>query len=114
MQNTGGPPVPLLCSLRARVSCGQNLGMLKTLLAIVTVILTANNSIHAADNDQTKIPADEQSAGKALKDSPRHGEWVDVPLQGSDAKIHTWVVYPESKEKAPVVLVIHEIFGLTD
>jgi carboxymethylenebutenolidase len=49
-----------------------------------------------------------------LKDSPRHGEWVDVPLKDSETKIHAWVVYPERKEKAPVVIVIHEIFGMTD
>ena len=31
-----------------------------------------------------------------------------------DVKIKTWVVYPEVKDKAPVVIVIHEIFGMTD
>ena len=88
--------------------------MLNTLLAIVTIIFIANAPLLAADNDTPKIPDDEQSAAKAIKDSPRHGEWVDVPLADGSAKIHTWVVYPESKEKAPVVLVIHEIFGMTD
>jgi len=29
-------------------------------------------------------------------------------------KVVTWVVYPEKKEKAGVVIVIHEIFGLSD
>ena len=28
--------------------------------------------------------------------------------------MRTWVVYPERKDKAPVVIVIHEIFGLSD
>src|SRR5207247_4740271 len=55
-----------------------------------------------------------ETASDALDKSPRHGEWVDVPLAGGDAKLHTWVVYPERKDKAPVVLVIHEIFGMTD
>jgi carboxymethylenebutenolidase len=54
------------------------------------------------------------TAQQQLKNSPRHGEWVDVPMPGSDVKIRTWVVYPETKDKAPVVLVIHEIFGLSD
>ncbi len=54
------------------------------------------------------------AAAKALSASPRHGEWVDVPIAGSDVKLHTWVVYPERHDKAPVVLVIHEIFGMTD
>ena len=47
-----------------------------------------------------------------LEKSPRHGEWVDV--KHGDRTVHTFVVYPEVKDKAPVVLVIHEIFGLTD
>jgi carboxymethylenebutenolidase len=69
-----------------------------------------------------KLPADAAGAPEALKNSPRHGEWVDitVPASGGDgdggqaSKLHTWVVYPERKDNAPVVLVIHEIFGLSD
>jgi carboxymethylenebutenolidase len=49
-----------------------------------------------------------------LNSSPRHGEWVDVPVPGSTEKLRTWVVYPERKDKAPVVVVICEIYGLTD
>ena len=47
-----------------------------------------------------------------LEKSPRHHEWVD--LKHGDRTVKTFVVYPEVKTKAPVVLVIHEIFGLTD
>lgn len=47
-----------------------------------------------------------------LNNSPRHREWVD--LKSGDRTLKAFVVYPERKEKAPVVLVIHEIFGLTD
>ena len=57
---------------------------------------------------------DDGVAAKALAASPRHGEWVDVPLAGTDVKLHTWVVYPERPDKAPVVIVVHEIFGMTD
>ncbi len=46
--------------------------------------------------------------------SPRHGEWADIAIPGSDVKLHTWVVYPERADKAPVVIIIHEIFGMTD
>lgn len=60
------------------------------------------------------IPAAQEGAPDALAKSPRHGEYVDIALEGSAAPLKTWVVYPERKEKAPVVLVIHEIFGLTD
>jgi len=47
-----------------------------------------------------------------LNSSPRHGEWVDIKAGGRTIK--AFVVYPERKEKTPAVLVIHEIFGLTD
>src|SRR5438046_8745739 len=47
-----------------------------------------------------------------LNSSPRHGEWVDIKSGARTLK--AFVVYPERKDKAPVVIVIHEIFGLTD
>src|ERR1700716_4412833 len=47
-----------------------------------------------------------------LNNSPRHAEWVDI--KSGDRTIKAFVVYPESKNKTPVVLVISEIFGLTD
>jgi carboxymethylenebutenolidase len=60
------------------------------------------------------LPSDEEHAKLALKHSPRHGEYVDVKMPKSKTLINTWVVYPERKDKAPAVLVIHEIFGLSD
>ncbi|MBV9758973.1 MAG: dienelactone hydrolase family protein [Acidobacteriaceae bacterium] len=51
-------------------------------------------------------------ARQELEKSPRHREWVKVKHDGRETA--ALVVYPESKDKAPVVLVIHEIFGLTD
>ncbi|MGB7282352.1 MAG: dienelactone hydrolase family protein [Candidatus Acidiferrum sp.] len=47
-----------------------------------------------------------------LAKSPRHQEWVTVKHDGR--AVETFVVYPESKDKTPVVLIIHEIFGMTD
>ncbi len=47
-----------------------------------------------------------------LNASPRHQEWVEV--KNGDKTIHTWVVYPESAEPAPVVILIHENKGLND
>lgn len=51
-------------------------------------------------------------ARQALEKSPRHREWISVKHDGRN--LQTFVVYPESKNKTPVVLIIHEIFGLTD
>ncbi|HUP53040.1 MAG TPA: dienelactone hydrolase family protein [Longimicrobiales bacterium] len=59
-------------------------------------------------------PASEAGALAQLNVSPRHGEWVDVPLPGSDVPIRSWVVHPARADDAPVVIVIMEIFGLTD
>jgi carboxymethylenebutenolidase len=51
-------------------------------------------------------------AKERLDKSPRHGEWVQV--KSGDKIVHLFVVYPEVKQKAPVVVVIHENQGLTD
>jgi carboxymethylenebutenolidase len=47
-----------------------------------------------------------------LEKSPRHGEWVKVK-QGK-REVQSFLVFPEVKEKATAVVVIHEIFGMTD
>lgn len=60
------------------------------------------------------LPASEATAKAALDSSPRHGDWVDIKVEGSEKPVRTWIVYPEKKDKAPVVIVIHEIYGLTD
>ncbi|HLN59235.1 MAG TPA: dienelactone hydrolase family protein, partial [Thermoanaerobaculia bacterium] len=59
------------------------------------------------------LPAGEANARAALEKSPRHGEVVDVRM-ASGGPVKTWIVYPERKDKAGVVIVIHEIFGLSD
>ncbi len=58
-------------------------------------------------------PPDAEHAAESLASSPRHGEWVDIAMPDG-GKLVTWVVYPEVAHKAAVVVVIHEIFGLTD
>jgi carboxymethylenebutenolidase len=66
-----------------------------------------------APRDET-LPPSESQAKAALEKSPRHGEWVDVKLPSGGAPVRTWVVYPERKDKAGVVILIHEIYGLSD
>ena len=60
------------------------------------------------------LPASEETAKAALESSPRHGEYVDIKNPAGGVPIRTWIVYPERKDKAGVVIVIHEIFGLSD
>lgn len=47
-----------------------------------------------------------------LENSPRHHEWVTI--ESNDRALHNFVVYPETSEPAPVVIVIHENRGLND
>ena len=78
--------------------------------AAAAIILTCCLATAAA----AAVPPGADGAEKALAASTRHGEWVDIALPGSETKLRSWVVYPERKEKAGVVIVIHEIFGLSD
>ena len=78
--------------------------------------MRAQEATRAAAAERTgndALPAGDEQAGAALEKSPRHGEWADIAVPDSKATVRTWVVYPERKDKAPVVIVIHEIFGLT-
>jgi carboxymethylenebutenolidase len=61
----------------------------------------------------TASRAQAQDWAKAILDkSPRHQEWVKVKY--GSRTVDAFVVYPEVSHKAPVVLLIHEIFGLSD
>ncbi len=61
----------------------------------------------------TAATAHSQDWAKAILDkSPRHQEWVKVTY--GSRTLDAFVVYPEVSRKAPVVVLIHEIFGLTD
>jgi carboxymethylenebutenolidase len=84
-----------------------------TIFRMSRILLGVMVALFLRVND-LKVPPPQESAAQALKDSPRHGEWVDLPIAGSETKLRAWIVYPERKDKAPVVIMIHEIFGLTD
>lgn len=47
-----------------------------------------------------------------IEKSPRHGEWVT--LKHDSREVQSFITYPEVKDKATAVVVIHEIFGLSD
>jgi carboxymethylenebutenolidase len=73
---------------------------LKLLTAALCLPLAAM-SLRAQDWAKTRLDA-----------SPRHHEYV--PLKHGDRTVQAFVVYPEVKTKAPVIILIHEIFGLSD
>tara|TARA_B110000438_G_scaffold168402_1_gene160987 strand:+ start:746 stop:1588 length:843 start_codon:yes stop_codon:yes gene_type:complete len=88
----------------------ENIGIMARImsLAFALLLVVGTSSIIA----QT-IPADEEGAVARLDGSPRHGEWVAYDAGDGDM-VRAWVTYPERSGPAPVVVVIHEIYGLTD
>jgi carboxymethylenebutenolidase len=69
--------------------------------AAALLLSLATGAMHAQDWAKTRLEA-----------SPRHHEYV--PLKHGSRTVQAFVVYPEVKTKAPVVILIHEIFGLSD
>lgn len=51
-------------------------------------------------------------AKSRLDKSPRHLEWVKV--KHGEREVNCFIAYPEVKDKATAVILVHEIFGLTD
>jgi carboxymethylenebutenolidase len=99
-------------------------------LSVLATACTSNKMVPAADShagdhavpaaaaanvsapDNRGLPPDAAGALARLASSPRHGEWVTIQTGNGDS-LRTWVVYPERSTKAPVVLVVHEIYGLS-
>jgi carboxymethylenebutenolidase len=82
-------------------------------ICVSATVARAADSTAVAPPRDPNLPAGEENAKDALNASPRHGEMVNVPMAGGPV-IQTWIVYPERKDKAGVVLVIHEVYGLSD
>lgn len=57
-------------------------------------------------------PAGSSTVAAQLAASPRHAEWAMIRTPRGDS-VRSWVVYPQRRDKAPVVIVVHEIFGLS-
>jgi len=81
------------------------------------IIVALSGALIAARSAQPPARAIAPGAAEAaarLQSSPRHAEWAMIATApGSKDSIAAWVVYPEVRKNAPVVVVIHEIFGLT-
>src|SRR5687767_215473 len=94
-------------------------------LMIISSASAQNMSSHHMDHDPGKansglvVDSEMQDwAKQRLAKSPRHQEWVKIKYKpaGSTAEreVSAFVVYPEVKSKATSVIVIHEIFGISD
>ena len=82
--------------------------------SLAAVVVTALLSLAAAPGTAGGLPPGEANAKATLEKSPRHGEWVDIAVPGAKVPLKSYIVYPERPDKAPVVIVIHEIFGESD
>ncbi len=72
----------------------------------------AQQPFYQAAPSMANMPADNEGAAARLAASPRKGEFVDIDVNGT--KMRTWVVRPSGTGRAPVVVVIQEVFGLAD
>ncbi len=87
--------------------------MLRTAAIVLVIALAAPSHAAAKAAPAGTIPPGADGAPAVLESSPRHGEWVDIPLGANAPALRSYVVYPERKDKAPVVIVIQEVYGLT-
>ena len=82
----------------------------------VTACAQHMSNMNGNHNHGSPSPADapetQDWAKEQLKKSPRHQEWVKV--KNGAREVSSFVVYPEVKNKATAVVVIHEIFGMSD
>jgi carboxymethylenebutenolidase len=75
-------------------------------------MMTPPAGVVTALPSDASLPAASTDVAQRLAASPRHGEYVMIRTGPSDS-VRAWVVYPERATKAPVVVVVHEIFGLS-
>ena len=109
----------------------RDINAVRLLSAVAAIIFAATIAIGQAtdvthmDHGKMDVPKtggdttlDQGWARKRLTDSPRHQEWVKVSYTPAGSKtprvVNAFVVYPEVKKKATAMIVIHEIFGMSD
>ncbi len=80
--------------------------------ALATYVLVALVALLIGAVAMQSYTAPAESPEPAIRTATTHGEWVYIK-RGRDS-VRAYVAYPERKTKAPAVIVIHEIFGLTD
>ena len=87
---------------------------LTSFLAAVFALTASIEVWGAAPGTPGGLPPDADHAKATLDKSPRHGEWIDITVPDKKVPLKAYIVHPERSDKAPVVMVIHEIFGESD
>jgi carboxymethylenebutenolidase len=86
--------------------------LLLAIVALCTFPLSAQDNHSEHMTMASASSASQPWAKEHLAASPRHREWVDVKHDGRT--VSCFVVYPEVKKKTAAIVVIHEIFGMSD
>jgi carboxymethylenebutenolidase len=81
-------------------------------LVVLSLTILGTVAFIARPTQGPPLPAGAADVEARIKASPRHAEWATIKTGPTDSVI-AWVVYPERRDKAPVVVVVHEIFGLS-
>ncbi len=81
-------------------------------LAVAALAQAPVTMQHQHTPEPSLVAGGQDWAKRRLEKSPRHGEWVQV--KNGSRTVNSFIVYPEVKNRATAILVIHEIFGLTD
>lgn len=98
-----------------RKTFAMTLTSITALLCFITGVAAQDMSAHhhTMSNAEAANPETVQDwAKQRLAKSSRHQEWVKV--KNGTREVNSFVVYPEVKTKATAVIVIHEIFGMSD
>ena len=98
----------------------RNLLSILSLLAMATLGLVMTATAQDMSHHHMDMNADPTAESEITQDwakaklakSPRHHEWVKV--KNGDREVNSFIVYPEVNKKATAVVVIHEIFGMSD
>lgn len=71
-----------------------------------------NPALEVPEKDWHALQKQQVWAQEKLDKIKLRSKWIKVP--NGDHPINAWVVYPKQKKKGPVVLVLHEAFGMTN
>src|SRR5438309_9642927 len=86
------------------------------LLCLCAGVVAQDMSAHHHPGVSAAMDADTETiqdwAKQQLAKSPRHREWVKI--KNGNREVNSFIVYPEINKKATAIVVIHEIFGMTD
>src|SRR5438132_12850464 len=107
----------LCCTIKPALS---NLLNMLSAIAIVALALVTSATAQDLSHHHLDMNADPTAESEITQDwakeklakSPRHHEWVKV--KNGTREINSFIVYPEVSKKATAVVVIHEIFGMSD